>query len=587
MDIGKILDHWEMEHADSHHLVSETLRSRPPSSPGAESEISVTGLDREMGNGVHDSRHNDGGGGGVPSFRHTVNGREGDRSRRDLSLIMDRPRFMHHGKKLELRLFHGKDAFGWLFRAERDTSGKPISRLSEVIFLAADESDSDNDVATGELLGSMDVSLHSLMGLTSSSTMKLTCQLGSRNVVVLVDSGTSYSFISTKVVDELGLLCEETDSVDVVLGITWLRTLGVVQADWSAFTMRFKVGDSWVCLAGDPSLCHSPVTFKALAHSFQIEKYGVMLELCSFTTSEVGDSEIDFPSDLRAVLSAFEVANALSRRGADSDLSLSAVSVAHFMDTDALRREQLADPALGVIIQNIQGGERVRDGYVLNDGLLLFKGRIVLPRNSTWVVRLLHELHDTPFGGHSGFFRTFKKVSALFRFVEEMLVVEDVHEQIRQRNLFLDELKKHLILAQNRMKQYADKHKMELEFQPGHLVLLKLKPYRLHSLATRVNEKLSPRFYGPFEVLARIGKVRRDAVQLDIIREVLVKWAGLPDYEATWEPLQSLLAQFPDFNLEDKVLSKGGSNDKPPIKWVYSRRGRKVIGMESSGQVGS
>ncbi|KAK0579410.1 hypothetical protein LWI29_026017 [Acer saccharum] len=191
------------------------------------------------------------------------------------------------------------------------------------------------------------------------------------------------------------------------------------------------------------------------------------------------------------------------------------------------------------------------------------------------------------------------------------------------------------------MKQYADKHRRELEFQPGDLVLLKLKPYQLRSLAKRVNEKLSPRFYGPFEVLARIGKVayhlkllviarihsvfhvsqlkwflgqefrvqplppqlseelelvvtpedilqvRHDAVRPDIIREVLVKWAGLPDCEATWEPLQSLLAQFPDFNLEDKVLSKGGSNDRPPIKWVYSRRGRKVIGMESSGQVGS
>ncbi|TXG48196.1 hypothetical protein EZV62_027490 [Acer yangbiense] len=375
-------------------------------------------------------------------------------------------------------------------RREIRSGHRCLKRQLQVIFLVVDESDPDDEVATGELLGSMDVSLHSLMGLTFSSTMKLTGQLGSRNVVVLVDSGASHSFISTKVVDELGLLCEETDryglqvgngmcfkqagvckavvlylqghmvvddffpfelgSVDVVLGITWLRTLGVVQADWSAFTMRFKVGDSWVFLASDPSLCHSPITFKALARSFQIEKYGVMLELRSFTTSEVRVLEIDFPSDLWAVLSVFEsvfetpdglpphfivrsdqqslrflmdqhlpdpthlrwitkllgfdfeiqykagvanrVADALSRRGVDSDLSLSAVSVAHFMYTAALRREQLADPALGIIIRNIQGGER-------------------------------------------------------------------------------------------------------------------LKPYRLRSLAKRVNEKLSPRFYGPFEALARIGKV--------------------------------------------------------------------------------
>ncbi|KAK0600484.1 hypothetical protein LWI29_015417 [Acer saccharum] len=275
--------------------------------------------------------------------------------------------------------------------------------------MAAEESDPDDDVVTAELLGSMDVSLHSLMGLTSSTTMKLKGQLGSRDVVVLVDSGASHSFISAKVVDELGLVCEETNryriqvgngmcfkqagvckavelylqghtvvddffpfelgSVNVVLGIIWLCTLGVVQVDWSAFTMRFKVGDLWVCLVGDLSLCHSPITFKALARSFQIEKYGVILELCSITTSErllnptylrwitklLGfDFEIQYKSG-----ATNRVDDALSRRGADSNLSLSVFSVAHFVDTAALQKEQLANPVLGTIIRNIRGGRMV------------------------------------------------------------------------------------------------------------------------------------------------------------------------------------------------------------------------------------
>ncbi|KAK0607376.1 hypothetical protein LWI29_014068 [Acer saccharum] len=367
---------------------------------------------------------------------------------------------------------------------------------------------------------------------------------------------------------------------------------------------------------------------------------------------------------------ANRVADALSHRGADSDSSLSTYFVANFVDNVALRRDQLADPVLGAIIQSIKEGTVVCQGYVLRDDLLLHKGRLVLPQDSVWVVRLLHELHDTSFGGHSRFFRTFKKVlgnvfwhgmkkdvkdyvarcettpfrvvygrdpPTLLRLVEETSVVEDVNEKIRQRNAFLDELKEHLALAQHRMKQYAYAHRRELEFQPGNLVLLKLKPYRLRSLARKVNEKLSPRFYGPLEVLARIGKVayrlklpktakihhvfhvsqlkrfhgrefqgqplppllseelelvvtpeavlqvRREAGQPNIIKEVLVKWVGLPECDATWEPLQSLLAQFPDFNLGDKVLSEEGSNVRPPIKWVYSRRGKKVIGMESSG----
>jgi len=57
------------------------------------------------------------------------------------------------------------------------------------------------------------------------------------------------------------------------------------------------------------------------------------------------------------------------------------------------------------------------------------------------------------------------------------------------------------------MKLYADKKRREVEFQPGDKVYLKIQPYRMKSLAKKINQKLSPRFYGPFEVLERIGQV--------------------------------------------------------------------------------
>lgn len=57
------------------------------------------------------------------------------------------------------------------------------------------------------------------------------------------------------------------------------------------------------------------------------------------------------------------------------------------------------------------------------------------------------------------------------------------------------------------MKKFVDAYRRELSFSPGDHVLLKLRPFRLKSLACRPNEKLAPRFYGPFEVLEKIGEV--------------------------------------------------------------------------------
>ncbi|MCH88698.1 hypothetical protein A2U01_0009589, partial [Trifolium medium] len=47
----------------------------------------------------------------------------------------------------------------------------------------------------------------------------------------------------------------------------------------------------------------------------------------------------------------------------------------------------------------------------------------------------------------------------------------------------------------------------------GHWVYLKLQPYRQHSIHQRLSHKLAKRFYGPFRILKRIGKV---AYELDL-----------------------------------------------------------------------
>ena len=61
--------------------------------------------------------------------------------------------------------------------------------------------------------------------------------------------------------------------------------------------------------------------------------------------------------------------------------------------------------------------------------------------------------------------------------------------------------------AQGRMKTQADKHRQERSFAVGDWVFLRLQPYRQQSLAYKGKWKLSPRYFGPFKVLKRIGPV--------------------------------------------------------------------------------
>jgi hypothetical protein len=71
----------------------------------------------------------------------------------------------------------------------------------------------------------------------------------------------------------------------------------------------------------------------------------------------------------------------------------------------------------------------------------------------------------------------------------------------------LKHLQQNLLQAQNRMKKFADNNRSERQFSEGDMVYLKMQPYRENALGLRNALKLTSKFYGPFRVMKRIGRV--------------------------------------------------------------------------------
>ncbi|GJX33751.1 hypothetical protein Tco_0245308, partial [Tanacetum coccineum] len=68
------------------------------------------------------------------------------------------------------------------------------------------------------------------------------------------------------------------------------------------------------------------------------------------------------------------------------------------------------------------------------------------------------------------------------------------------------QLKNRLLTARSRQKSYADRRLKPLEFEVGDMVLLKVSPWK-GVVHFEKRGKLSPRYIGPFKIIARVGPV--------------------------------------------------------------------------------
>ncbi|KAH9297684.1 hypothetical protein KI387_029366, partial [Taxus chinensis] len=196
--------------------------------------------------------------------------------------------------------------------------------------------------------------------------------------------------------------------------------------------------------------------------------------------------------------------------------------------------------------------------------------------------------------------------------------VRAVEEHIQYQQEVLSSLKENLVMAQNHMKQQADQHRTKRHFEVGDWVFVRLQPYKQMSLKQQQKDnKLSPKYYGPYQVLQKIGTVayklelpqstkihlvfhvsclkkvigQRVSAQtvlpeLDeegrvilepecilqtctkrlrtrVITEYLIKWKNMDNEDATWEDM-TFLQQHPELlNIGDNVALKGKGMLRP------------------------
>lgn len=85
--------------------------------------------------------------------------------------------------------------------------------------------------------------------------------------------------------------------------------------------------------------------------------------------------------------------------------------------------------------------------------------------------------------------------------------VHEVDQALMSHDKLLLQLKRNLATTANRMKQTVDKNQQEIELQEGDMAFLKLQSHRQSSVFKRAHQKLDSKFFGPYQILYKVGVI--------------------------------------------------------------------------------
>ena len=99
-------------------------------------------------------------------------------------------------------------------------------------------------------------------------------------------------------------------SIDMILNIQWLETLGGTFVNWKTRILKFRLGNRTVAIKGDPSLDKTLISLKAMLRTIKHEGQGVRVELRHLVADCVGhqlkDSLEDYPTELAEIMGRFQ-----------------------------------------------------------------------------------------------------------------------------------------------------------------------------------------------------------------------------------------------------------------------------------------